>query len=153
MINKFDYYLLLIILANGVLWLRSSIGKLSSGKFVEELGSTLARFASKNPYPWYKDLLQNTAIPNSHLFGLLTQWGELLVALSTLGAAAYLLIKPAKNRLVLMVLLLGLSGGMFLNAVFWLASGWTSPSTDSLNLLMFGIQFIGAVFAFQLLRK
>jgi len=39
----------------------------------------------------------------------------------------------------------GLIGGITLNTMFWLAAGWTSPSTDGLNLLMLVTQLIGLV--------
>lgn len=145
-----DKPLLFILFFDGLLWLRSSVGKLSSGNFPDELGVTLTKFASKNPYPWYKDFLQNIAIPNSKAFGLLTQWGELFVALSMTGITLYLLlgVKPCKYTKPLLAL--GLFGGMFLNATFWLASGWTSSSTDGLNLLMFVTQLVGLVY---LLRR
>lgn len=142
-------YLLLILLADGLIWLRSSIGKFPPEKFIGGLGGTLQRFASNNPYPWYKDFLQNFAIPNSQTFGFLTFYGELLVALSITLASAYLLFKKQVNKIVLIILGLGLFGGMFLNTIFWLASGWMSPSTDSLNLLMFGIQLIALVVVFK----
>ena len=148
-----DRYLLLIIMADGLIWSRSSFGKLASGNFPENLGSTLTKFASKNPYPWIKDFLENIAIPNSYIFGLLTQWGELLTALSIIIASIYLIKRSQKNRFVLVLLMLGLLGGMFLNAVFWLASSWTSPSADGLNLLMFIIQGIGLARVMNLLRS
>lgn len=143
-----DKYLLLIILADGLIWLRSSLGKFPPEKFINGLGVVLQKFASNNPYPWYKSFLQNIAIPNSQIFGTFTFYGEILTALSVTLAAVYLLFKPAK-KLILILLLAGLLGGMFLNATFWLASGWMSPSTDSLNLLMLAIQTIALVAVFK----
>lgn len=133
-----------MLLTVGLLWLRSSLGKLADGKFVEGLGTTLVKFAANNPYPWYKDFLNSVAIPNSYLFALLTMWGEFLTGLSlTLGAL--LLIFGKSNKLILIGLKSGLLGGMGLNLFFWLAAGWTSPSTDGLNLLMFVTQLIGFI--------
>ncbi|MCL5784924.1 MAG: hypothetical protein M1142_06260 [Patescibacteria group bacterium] len=145
-------YLLLIFLFDGLIWLKSSIGKFQSGNFADSLGGTLAKFASNNPYPWYKSFLQNVAIPNSKIFGLFTQWGEFFSAISIILASIFLLL-GTKNKVVLVLLFLGLLGGMFLNAIFWLASGWTSASTDSLNLLMFVIQTIGLAYVLNLLKN
>ncbi|MBI4037034.1 hypothetical protein HY385_01280 [Candidatus Daviesbacteria bacterium] len=138
-------YLWWIILASGLIWLRSSVSKFSSGNFVENLGGTLTKFASKNPYPFYKNFLENVAVLNSQIFGLLTLWGEFLIAISLVGGAIILLINPGKLKTVKVPLMVGLLGGAFLNLIFWLASGWTSPSTDSLNLLMLVVQVIAFI--------
>lgn len=140
-----EKYLLLIFLVDGLIWLRSSVGKLSGGTFPQSLGETLQKFASKNPYPLVKEFLQNVAIPNSQLFGVLTMYGEVLSALAIiLGSLALLL--QAKDKRMVTVLVAGLLGASFLNLIFWLSSGWTSPSTESLNLLMLVLQVVG-VFA------
>jgi len=140
-----NIYLKLIILLNGLLWAKSSYGKFVSGNFVDNLGKTLTAFASKNPYPWYKDFLNNVAIPNSQIFGTLTLYGEAFAALTLTFIPLYLFFKPA-NQILRLLLILGLLTGAFLNLIFWLAAGWTSPSTDSLNLVMLGVQVI-ALFA------
>lgn len=145
--------MLLILIANGLIWLKSNLSKIPPDRFIGSLSATLERFASKNPYPWYKDFLESVAIPNSQVFGFLTFWGELFTALAIIFPSLYLLRNRKKNTIALIFLMLGLIGGMFLNIIFWLASGWTSPSTDSLNLLMFGSEFIGFICIFKLLRK
>lgn len=134
-------YLKLIIALNGFIWLRSSYGKFTAGNFPDNLGKTLGAFASKNPYPFYKDFLNNVAIPNSQLFGSLTLYGEAFAALTLTFLPIYLLFNPA-SKAIRYLLALGLLTGAFLNLIFYFAAGWTSPSTDSLNLLMFGIQII-----------
>lgn len=151
--DKVNKYLLLILATVGVLWLRFGFGKFQSGNFVESLGGTLNKFADKNPYPWYKSFLQNFAIPNSQIFGVLTMWGELLSGISIILASVYLLFVGNKNKLVLILLALGLMGGAFLNIIFWLASGWTSPSTDGLNLLMLAVEIIGFAYIINLLKN
>lgn len=148
----FFYAYLLNLLIINFIWARSSFGKITEGKFVDSLGKTLEKFASNNPYPWVKDFLQNSAIPNSSLFGLMTMWGEFLVAVSLALALFYLLIKRESNSLIILLLALGLVGGMFFNIVFWFTAGWTSASTGSLNLLMFLIQLFGLVFTLRLLK-
>lgn len=135
---------LLIILACDWIWLRSSWGKIIGGKFVGGMSQTLTKFASNNPYPWVKSFLENIAMPNSNLFGTLTMWGEALVGVSLLLSSAFLLL-GRQRHLARFVLATGLFGGAFLNGVFYLASGWTSASTDGLNLLMFLIQLIAFI--------
>lgn len=146
---KESRYLYLIFVSLGFIFLRSSYGKFTGGKFVSTLGDTLTKLASKNPYPWYKTFLQDTAIPNSTIFGFLTMWGELFAGVTLLCLSIYLLVQKKSNKLVYMLLCAGFIVGAFLNLIFWLAAGYTSPSTESLNLVMFLIEVIGAFFAFQ----
>lgn len=149
---KAEKALTLILLVNSLIWARSAYGKLTTGAFVNGLGGTLDKFASKNPYPPVKDFLQNVAIPNSTVFGQLTLWGEVTVAvISTLGAV-YLLLNRKNNKVVVWALMGSLMGGVFLNLVFWFSAGWTSSSTDSLNLLMFFVQLFGLGYLVRLLK-
>lgn len=85
-------------------------------------------------------------IPNSQLFGFLVLWGEILTALAITSGAILLLINSNAGRFINLLLIGGLIGGVFLNIIFWLGFGHTSPSTDSLNLLMATVQIIGIVF-------
>lgn len=133
----------LILLVYGFIYLRSSYGKITEGKFVDSLGATLTKFADKNPYPWFKQFLVSTAIPNSQIFGLLTELGEFATALTVVVGSLMLIFNWGSRQLASSLLAGGLIVGMFLNAVFWLASGWTSPSTDGLNLLMFFVGLFG----------
>lgn len=142
-------YLLLILLADGLIWLRSSLGKFPPEKFIGGLSGILTKFASNNPYSWYKDFLQGTVIPNAGIFGLLTFLSELLAALLLVGGLFYLLFNPKGYKAVRLVLFVGLLIAVFLNATFWLAAGWTSPSTDSLNLLMLVVQVAGLAYIMQ----
>lgn len=140
--NIYYYSVFLILLANSLIWLKSSLGKISDGKFVDTLSGTLTKFASNNPHPWYKSLLENTAIPNSQIFGNLIMWGETFVAVISTISILILIIKQ-KDRIFSYLLALGLLGGILLNTSFWFAAGWTSPSTYSLNLLMLTVQVVG----------
>lgn len=137
--------LLLVILSLGFLWARSSYAKFTSGTFVSGLGETLTKASVKNPYPWFKQFLTEVAIPNSQLFGLLVLWGELLSALSIIFGVILLIVNHT-NKLAGLVLIAGLTGGLFLNIIFTLGFGHTSPSTDSLNLLMAAVEIIGIYF-------
>lgn len=145
--------LLIIFLAVGFIWARSSYGKISGGEFVSSLGKTLTKNVQTNPYSFYADFLQVVAIPNSEIFAQMTMWGEFLTAVSIIGGALYLLLKNPKEKLAFYVLIAGLVGGFFLNINFWFAFSWTSPSAGSLNLLMMLIQFIGAVTLIHFLKK
>lgn len=135
--------LLAILLSVGLIWLRSSLGKFTSDNFVSGLGGTLSKVVDKNPHPWFQQFLTSIAIPNSQLFGSLVLWGELLTAITIILGSAMLLIKLGTNKLASLMLIAGLAGGLFLNITFWLAFGYTSPSTDSLNLLMALVEIIG----------
>lgn len=144
-------YLLIVFLFLGLIWARSSLGKLTSGNFAQSLTPTLERFASKNPYPWYKNFLQTTAIPNGELLGNLVLWGEFFTAVTILIGSIYLLLKP-DSKLVLALIAFGFLTGGVLNASFWLASGWTSPSSDNLNLFMLVIEIVGLFYVYKLYR-
>ena len=144
---------LIILLSIGLLWLRSSYGKFTSGTFVNSLGGILTKAADKNPYPLFKQFLTSVAIPNSQVFGLLVLWGELLSAVAITAGVILLLIKSRLKRFASLVLLSGLASGLLLNIVFWLGFGYTSPSTESLNLLMGVIEIIGISFLMNNLRR
>lgn len=140
--NKYFLWVLLVL---GLVWFKSSYGKVTGGEFAGGLGGTLEKFAVKNPYPWYKEFLETVAIPNSQMFGLMTMAGEVFAALSILGTAGYFLWKRKIAKPVRFLLMAGLLTGLFLNLNFYFASGWMSPSGESLNLLMAAIQAIGLV--------
>lgn len=142
--------LLLVLLSVGLLWLKSSLGKLTSGNFVSNLGGTLTKTADKNPYPFFKQFLLSVAIPNSQIFGSLVMWGEFLSAVAITLGALMLLVNPKANKLVSLLLIAGLAGGAFLNIIFWLGFGYSNASTDSLNLFMAVVEIIGV---FTLLKN
>lgn len=139
-----------VILINGLEWLQSSYGKLSGGTFVGSLGGTLGKFAGNNPYPLVKSFLENVAVPNSIVFGQLTMWGETYVAVSLTVISLWLLISGSFSKLLTGLLGLGLLGGILLNIVFYLAAGWTSPSTAGVNLMMGGVQTVALCFVIRL---
>lgn len=139
-------YLYLIFVGVGFIFLRSGYGKITEGKFVSTLGATLGKFASNNPYPPVKSFLEGFAIPNSVVFGNLTMWGEALVGLNLILLSLYLLFNNKASRATYLLLVVGLFFGTLLNLTFWLAAGWTSPSTDGLNLIMLIVQLVGLGF-------
>ncbi|MBI2196711.1 hypothetical protein HYU45_03855 [Candidatus Daviesbacteria bacterium] len=144
---------LLILLTVGLIWLRSSLGKLSGGTFVQDLGETLTKVTPKNPHPWFRDFLTSTVIPNSQVFATLVLTGEFLSAVLITTGALGLLLNPRPHKLMSKALIAGLVIGAFLNITFWLGFGYTSASTDSLNLLMAVIQIIGAFYVLKGLKK
>lgn len=135
-----------IFLVCGYIFAKSGYQKLLSGSFPQSLGATLEKFASKNPYPPVKDFLNQMAIPNSYIFGLLTMWGEIFAGVAIVLSSLYLVFRK-EHKFAYLLLAAGLFVGAFLNLNFWLSAGWTSPSTESLNLLMFIIQLAGLIFA------
>lgn len=149
--NSTDYFLL-VLLAIGFIWAKSSLSKLIAGNFLANLESTLTKFASKNPFPWYKDFLESVAIPNVSIFGNLVFWSEAFVGLTLLLLPTYLLVTTKPNRYHYKFLLLALVGGALMNGFFWLASAWTSPSSDSINLLMLVLEVFGIFYTTKKLR-
>lgn len=145
--NLSNKYLLFILGVVGFIYLRSGWGKITGGEFVNNLGGTLGKFAAKNPYPWVQNFLQSVAVPNSKVFGFLTMWGEFLSALAILIAVLFLVFSSQKNKLFILLLFAGCFVGMFLNLIFYFSAGWTSSSTESLNLLMFMVELAGLVYA------
>ncbi|OGE41467.1 hypothetical protein A3E86_05225 [Candidatus Daviesbacteria bacterium RIFCSPHIGHO2_12_FULL_47_45] len=137
--------MLAILLATGLIWLKSSYGKFASGNFVQNLGGTLEKFASKNPYPWEKSFLNQVALPNASFLGTLVLWGEAFAALALTLVSLSLLLKVKTPDFARIILVLGLLVGVILNLIFFLAAGWTSPSTESVNLIMLAIQAIAVV--------
>lgn len=140
---KINKWLLLILLADGLLWLRSGFGKISDDKFASGLVGTLGKFASGNPYPPVKDFLQHTAIPNAGTFAFLTQWGEFLSAVVLILSVIYILVSRKENSLLSWAMVLSLTVLAFLSATFGLAAGWMSSSTESLNILMLVVEVVG----------
>ncbi len=142
-------HLSVIFLAISYIFLKSGYGKISEGKFVDTLGGLLSKSVGNNPYPMVKNFLLNVAIPNSRIFATLTMWGELLTGLSIGIVTIYLLFNKKSNKLISLILLLGFTVAAFLNVVFWLALGYTSSSTETLNMLMFVIEVVGIAISFN----
>lgn len=144
--KKADFYLGLTFLVDGLLWLRSGLEKVSSTKFLDGLAGTLTKFASGNPYGWYKSLLETMVIPNALGVGVGVETGEVFAGVTILTSGLVILLGRKISPLFKIVLTLGFFVGILLNGAFWLASAWTGASTDSLNLLMLALEFIGLVY-------
>ncbi|MBK5187501.1 MAG: DoxX family protein [Gemmatimonadaceae bacterium] len=56
----------------------------ASNRWQGVMPKLIAKYASDNPFPWYKSFLLDTVIPNSHIFATLTALGEIGVGISLL---------------------------------------------------------------------
>lgn len=142
-LEKFFYANLILL---GLVWLRVGLEKLFSGNFIQNLPNTLEKFASKNPYPLYKDFLDNIAIPNFVIFGNLTLYGEILTGLGLMTLPLFYIFKNDQQKIFRILLIGALIGGLLMNATYWLSSAWMSSSNDNLNLLMFGLESISLIY-------
>ena len=61
-------WLVLLRIGVGALWVRSGLLKIMKREYLE-FDEKLRRFASKNPFPWYKTFLERYLIPNSRPAG------------------------------------------------------------------------------------
>ncbi len=124
-------------------WFMGGIEKLG-GTFTGGIGKTFEKFASENPFVWYKTFLTGYASAHTDLFGWLIPWGELAVGVGLLlSVAGYVYAKTAKAKTVMLVIsIAALLGAAFMNANFYFAAGWMSPSTHGLNVVMFWIELI-----------
>lgn len=148
--NKtFDPYIFCIVLVIGFIFLRSGWGKLTGGKFVGGLEKTLGHFASENPYLPVQAFLKNVAIPNAEVFGNLTMFGELFVGTSLFISVLYLFLKRTMTPIIFLLMVGGLLTAVLLNFTFLLAAGWTSPSTESVNLVMTAVGLILLVYVIK----
>src|SRR5919112_4361646 len=93
-----------------------------SQRWLEVMPKIVTRQASENPIAFYKQFLEATVIPNSHIFAPLTAWGETVVGIGlTLG------------------LLTGLASmvGLLLVINYGLATQWMSPGQQGFHLVLF----------------
>jgi len=136
--------LIMIQLIMAYVWLTSGWNKLTDPEFVRGMSKTLERFAGENPFGYYKSFLTTYAMPNAETFGHLVVWGEIASGAALVVGAITLVYTTEKQfgRLAYVTSSLGLAGGAFLNAMFYFAAGWMSPSTHGLNLVMFLVQII-----------
>jgi uncharacterized membrane protein YphA (DoxX/SURF4 family) len=70
---------LTIVLAGGFLPIPAA-----SPRWQTVMPKLIAKYASDNPFPWYKGFLLDTVVPNSHAFATLTALGEVGVGISLL---------------------------------------------------------------------
>ncbi|MBI4281013.1 DUF2892 domain-containing protein [Candidatus Uhrbacteria bacterium] len=123
-------------------WWSAGWEKISSPDFVANLEKTLGFFASKNPFPWYKNFLEGFAMRNATSLAYLVEWSQIAIGVVLFLGAMRLLYGRSKvlKRLALVGSGLALFGGLLMNADFYLAAAWTSPATRGSNLVMFWTQ-------------
>lgn len=123
-------------------WWSAGWEKVSNPDFVGKMGDTLAFFASKNPFPWYKEFLTGFASQNATVFAYAVELSQVAIAV-TLAVSAWTLVysrSAGLKRTAVVVAVLALAGGMLMNANFYLAAGWTGPGTKGSNVVMFWSQ-------------
>jgi hypothetical protein len=117
-------------------WLHSAWGKWAGPGFMDNIGKTLDGFAAKTPYTQYGTFLKNVASSNAELFGNSIRLGEMGVGIGlALGGIILLSQKRLKSWMVA-VLIVAFFGGAIMNLNFFLAAGWSSPSTWGVNMVM-----------------
>lgn len=128
----------------GYEWLSAGWEKIFTPDFILTMNKTLAFFASKNPFPWYKNFLLNTGTANAIWFGYAVTYGEIIVGAILILSAVIMLLaqKSGWGRTMLSITILGLLGGLAMNANFYFAGGWTGAGTHAVNVIMFWTQAI-----------
>ncbi len=128
------YWLLLIQLILGYEWLNSAWEKFTKPEFMDGIEKTIAIFAAKTHYGWYGSFLRSS---DAQFFGNLTRFGELLVGLGLVAGAVYMLTAyPKYLKWAFITVLAASVGACLLNLSFYLAAGWSSPSTSGINVVM-----------------
>ena len=124
-------------------WLVAGYEKIT-GDFVVGITNTLAFFMSKNPYGWYQSFITNVATPYETWFAYAIEWSQLISGvLLALGAGLLIYGRAASSqRLAAVLSIIALVAAAFMNANFYLAAGWTSPSTHGINIVMFWLELI-----------
>lgn len=146
-LSKESLYLLGLVATQMVLayeWWSAGWEKISSPAFVENINSTLGYFASKNPFPWYKNFLLGFVTNNSTIFVYSIEFSQIAIAVALAVSGALFIYSKSEfiQKLALKFSVLALLGGILMNANFYLAAGWTGPGTHGINVVMFWIQAI-----------
>jgi uncharacterized membrane protein YphA (DoxX/SURF4 family) len=90
-------------------------------RFINFLPKRLAEFASENPVLWYRQFLNETAIPHATLFAFLEAFGEVGVGIGlTLG------LFTSFSALV----------GLLMSINFFLATQWMSFSQQGFHIVL-----------------
>lgn len=149
------FYFALLQLILGYEWLTAGWEKIMGGQFISGLPKNLESFASKNPHGWYKNFLLGFATDNATLFGYLVQWGEFLAGVGLIAGALVIILskKELLTKIFLEISVAAGIGGALMNAFFYFAAGWTSPSTHGVNMIMFWAHLIVAAALLELNKK
>ncbi len=146
-------WLVLIQWAVAVEWLMSGWGKFASDKFVTGFEKTVGAFAAKTPHGFYADYLRGTVLANPDFYANLVRVGEVLIGVALVVFGAYYLLQKRLEPAYRSLLVAALVCGVILNINFYLAAGWSSPSTAGINVLMGLVQAILAGFYAKTLVK
>ena len=118
-------WLVFLRLIVGFEWLFAGIHKVPD--FPQSMQYILPNFAADNPYNWMVYLINNAFLPHAELLGYLVMIGEIIVG-------ALLILGLFTNFAAI--------GSIFLNFIFFFASGHLSESTFSINWILIAIGFI-----------
>lgn len=133
-------------------WLHSGWGKFANPGFMTNIEKSLQGFTDKTSYSAYAGFLKSSVIPNADLFGNLIRSGEIAVGVALVIAGLILLAKKRLPETITWLLVFAFFGGALMNLNFFLAAGWSSPSTWGVNVVMGLIHFILGV-CYMLNRK
>lgn len=134
-----------LITIQGVLayeWWNAGLAKVMSGTFPTGLANTLTKFADGNPYAWFKAFLFGGVMDKSMILGYLIEWGEVAIAVALVVSIIATLYSRSRtlSTTVRTVVAIALLGAMALNASFFFAAGWMSPSAHGVNMIMFWVE-------------
>lgn len=139
--NEYRYLLGLLCVQAAIAYEWGSAGweKLSNPEFIPNMTKTLGYFASKNPFPWYKDFLAGFAASHAQSFAYAIEFGEASVAVALLASAAAIAYAgmSGRHRKARMLASAALAGGLLMNANFYLAAAWTGAGAKGTNVVMF----------------
>ncbi|MHA1219249.1 MAG: DoxX family protein [Candidatus Heimdallarchaeaceae archaeon] len=136
--NKKDAAIWLVFLRViiGVEWFYAGLTKIIGGTFAAAMPYIFNDFIYGkgfgpgdpvlNPNTWMVNWL-NAMTPSASLYGHLVQWGELLIGIA-------LIIGVLTNISAIV--------GIFFNFLFFFAAGWSSPSTASVNWILWALSII-----------
>jgi hypothetical protein len=149
MAKKLNQHFLWIVLIQGVIafeWLKSGLGKFTKPGFMNSIEQTMTAFAAKTPHQWYSEFLKANVIPNANYFGNLVRWSEVLFGVILVTGGLALMRQNRLSFWMHKVLVIALLGGALLNLNFYFAAGWSSPSTEGINIVMSLVQLVLAAY-------
>ncbi len=146
-------WLVLIQWALAIEWLHSGWGKWSDPGFINNIGKTLETFAAKTPYKSYGSFLSSNVVPNAHTFGNMIRSGEVLVGLALALSGLWLINRKMLPMWGIWAVIIACFGAALMNLNFFLASGWSSPSTWGVNLIMCLIEIVLGVFYIKNMKE
>lgn len=129
-------------------WLHSGWGKWANPGYMDNIGKTLEGFAAKTPYSGYGTFLKNTALTNADLFGNSIRLAEIGVGIAFVLGGIILLSQKRLPSWAVAIIVIAFFGGALMNLNFFLAAGWSSPSTWGVNMVMGFIHLILAIYYF-----